>query len=78
MPFSSPYLNYDPNLLPQAQSDYIVIPGNDHQRGRFELAFSQIGMSCFVGVSLGGALGLYNGLKATTMAGQIGKLRRTQ
>lgn len=27
---------------------------------------------------LGGAAGLYNGLKATTLAGQIGKIRRTQ
>jgi import inner membrane translocase subunit TIM23 len=31
-----------------------------------------------IGASVGGASGFYNGLKATTLAGQTGKLRRTQ
>lgn len=31
---------------------------------------------CYSG--LGATAGLYNGLKATTLAGQVGKIRRTQ
>lgn len=31
-----------------------------------------------IGAALGGASGFYNGLKATTLAGETGKLRRTQ
>lgn len=52
--------------------------GSSKQRGRFELAFGQIGGSCMVGAAIGGGVGFYNGLKATTLAGQTGKLRRTQ
>lgn len=77
-PFSSPYLNYDPGYLPQAQPEFIFLDGASKQRGRFELAFGQIGGSCMIGAALGGASGFYNGLKATTLAGQTGKLRRTQ
>ncbi|RZC36705.1 mitochondrial import inner membrane translocase subunit Tim23, partial [Asbolus verrucosus] len=77
-PFSSPYLNFDPSYLPQAQPEFIFLDGASKQRGRFELAFGQIGGSCMIGASAGGASGFYNGLKATTLAGQTGKLRRTQ
>lgn len=78
-PFSSPYLNYDPGYLQAAtQPEYIFLDGSNKQRGRFELAFGQIGASCMVGASIGGATGLYNGLRATTLAGEVGKLRRTQ
>lgn len=52
--------------------------GHNKQRGRFELAFGQIGGSCMIGAGIGGVTGFYNGLKATTLAGQAGKLRRTQ
>lgn len=76
--FSSPYLNYDPGYIPQAQPEFIFLEGASKQRGRFELAFGQIGGSCMVGGTLGGASGFYNGLRATTLAGQTGKLRRTQ
>jgi len=77
-PFSSPYLNFDPGYVPQAQPEFIFLDGGAKQRGRFELAFGQIGGSCMIGAASGGALGFYNGLKATTLAGQTGKLRRTQ
>ncbi|XP_071050140.1 mitochondrial import inner membrane translocase subunit Tim23 isoform X2 [Onthophagus taurus] len=77
-PFSSPYLNYDPVYMPQSQPEYIFLDGNSKQRGRFELAFGQIGASCMIGAGIGGAMGLYNGLRATTLEGQTGKLRRTQ
>lgn len=76
--FSSPYLNIDPSYIPQTQPEFIFLDGASKQRGRFELAFGQIGGSCMIGATLGGGSGFYNGLKATTLAGQIGKLRRTQ
>jgi len=76
-PFQSPYLNYDSVYVP-AQPEYIFLDGSNKQRGRFELAFGQIGASCMVGAAFGGGTGFYNGLKATTLAGQTGALRRTQ
>lgn len=42
------------------------------------MAFSQIGAACIIGAGIGGATGLYRGIKATALAGQTGKLRRTQ
>lgn len=61
VPSPSPYLNYqpynDPNqyIIPNAE------PG--HQRGRFELAFSQIGGSVLTGALFGGTLGTVRGFK---------------
>lgn len=78
-PFVSPYLNFDPAYLPEAtQPEFIFPEGASKQRGRFELAFSQIGASCMVGAGIGGASGFYNGLRMTVLEGQTGKLRRTQ
>ncbi|KRT83821.1 hypothetical protein AMK59_3884 [Oryctes borbonicus] len=77
-PFLSPYLNYDPIYMPPSQPEYIFLDGSNKQRGRFELAFGQIGASCMIGASIGGGMGFINGLKATTLEGQTGKLRRTQ
>lgn len=75
----SPYLNFDPAYLPQTtQPEFIFPEGASKQRGRFELAFSQIGTSCMIGAAVGGVAGLYNGLKVTTLEGQTGKLKRTQ
>lgn len=74
----SPYLNFNPVYLPQTQPEFIFPEGASHQRGRSELAFSQIGVSCMLGAGIGGISGLYNGLKTTTLAGHTGKLRRTQ
>lgn len=44
----SPYLNYDPRILQQSQPEFIFPEGASKQRGRFELAFSQIGSSVMV------------------------------
>lgn len=62
----------------QAQPEFIFPEGASKQRGRFELAFSQIGSSVMIGASIGGIAGFYNGIKATNLANQTGKLRRTQ
>lgn len=64
--------------MPPSQPEYIFLDGGNKQRGRFELAFGQIGVSCMIGASIGGGMGFVNGLKATTLEGQTGKLRRTQ
>nr|QBH72745.1 hypothetical protein [Liposcelis bostrychophila] len=74
----SPYLNFDPGYLPPNQPEFIFLEGGSKQRGRFELAFSQIGASCMAGAALGGVGGFYNGMKSTTKLGQTGALRRTQ
>ncbi|XP_074104920.1 translocase of inner mitochondrial membrane 23 isoform X1 [Cotesia typhae] len=80
----SPYLNFDPAFLPTNQPEFItsdglvITDGAGRSRGRFELAFGQIGASCMIGAGIGGMRGFYRGLKATTMEGQTGKLRRTQ
>lgn len=72
----SPYLNVDTEFIPKPE--FIFPEGAAKQRGRFELAFGQIGASCMTGATIGGLGGLYNGLKQTTLEGQTGKLRRTQ
>lgn len=61
VPPPSPYLNYQPYNDP---NQYIIpnaMPG--HTRGRFELAFSQIGGSVLTGAAFGGTLGTFRGLK---------------
>lgn len=74
----SPYLNFDVTHLPPSQPEFIFPEGAVKQRGRFEFAFSQIGASCIIGAGLGGGVGFYKGLKSTALAGQSGKLWRTQ
>lgn len=74
----SPYLNFDPAYFPISQPEFVFPEGFANQRGRFELAFTQIGGACTIGAAVGGASGFYRGLKVTTFAGQTGKLRRTQ
>lgn len=39
----SPYLNFDPAYLQTTQPEFIALEGASQKRGRFELAFSQIG-----------------------------------
>lgn len=73
----SPYLNYDARYL-QTQPEFIFPEGASKQRGRFELAFSQIGSSAMIGAGVGGLAGFYNGMRTTALANQTGKLRRTQ
>ncbi|XP_065724748.2 mitochondrial import inner membrane translocase subunit Tim23 isoform X1 [Drosophila suzukii] len=74
----SPYLNYDSRYLQQAQPEFIFPEGANKQRGRFELAFSQIGTSVMIGGGIGGMAGVYNGIKVTKALEQTGTLRRTQ
>lgn len=74
----SPYLNYNARYLQQAQPEFIFPEGANKQRGRFELAFSQIGTSVMVGAGVGGLAGFYNGLRTTSALKQTGTLRRTQ
>ncbi|XP_043501242.1 mitochondrial import inner membrane translocase subunit Tim23 isoform X1 [Polistes fuscatus] len=74
----SPYLNFDPSYLPPRDPQYIFPEGAVKQRGRFELAFGQIGAACIIGAGIGASTGLYRGIRATALAGQTGKLRRTQ
>ncbi|XP_050702939.1 mitochondrial import inner membrane translocase subunit Tim23-like [Eriocheir sinensis] len=74
----SPYLNFDPSYLQTSQPEFIALEGQPQKRGRFELAFSQIGGSCLIGAGLGGGQGLYRGLMETAAAGHTGKIRRTQ
>lgn len=74
----SPYLNYDSRFLRQAQPEFIFPEGANKQRGRFELAFSQIGTCVMIGGGIGGIAGIYNGFKVTNALNQTGKLRRTQ
>lgn len=78
--FSSPYLNFDPQVLPQSsQPEYIFLEGaGSKQRGRFELSFSLIGSSCMVGSTLGGLRGFYTGLQMTSIQNQTSTYNRTQ
>merc|ERR1712042_177772 len=72
----SPYLNFDPALINPTNQDAFIFPEGigSRQRGRFELAFSQIGGS----VLTGGAVGLFKGAAETRQADYRGALRRTQ
>lgn len=75
----SPYMNFDPSYLTlNAEPQFIMPEGASQRRGRFELAFSQIGGSVCIGAGIGGVNGLYNGLKETKTAQLIGPVRRTQ
>lgn len=74
----SPYLNYDARLLQQAKPEFIFPEGANKQRGRFELAFSQIGTSVMVGAGIGGLAGFYNGMIISKSLNHTGKLWRTQ
>lgn len=83
---TSPYLNFDPKIIsPNAhQSEWIFPDGaiNRPQRGRFEMAFSQIGGSVLSGASMGGLYGAVNGFNATKMLGEASNvswgIRRSQ
>ncbi|XP_050428635.1 mitochondrial import inner membrane translocase subunit Tim23-like [Adelges cooleyi] len=76
----SPYFNYDPSILSQStQSEYIYLEGaGSKQRGRFELAFSQMGTSCLTGAVIGSLRGMYTGFKTTSMENQTTTYKRTQ
>jgi len=76
----SPYLNFDPTLLPQSsQPEYIFLEGaGSKQRGRFELSFTEIGTSCLIGATLGTIRGVYSGIKMTSTENQTITYNRTQ
>jgi import inner membrane translocase subunit TIM23 len=61
----SPYLNFDPAYISSPESQFIYPEGASPRRGRFELAFSQIGGSVLLGGAAGGVNGMYKGLKDT-------------
>lgn len=75
----SPYLNFNPAYVtPGAEPEFIFPEGASARRGRFELAFAQIGASVFVGATAGGLNGAYTGLNETRVAQLTGTVRRTQ
>jgi len=75
----SPYLNFDPAYIgPSQESQFIFPEGANQRRGRFELAFSQIGGSVFAGGLFGGVNGLYQGYRETATNALTGAVRRTQ
>ncbi|CAH1794548.1 unnamed protein product [Owenia fusiformis] len=73
-----PYLNVDPSLVGPGGAEYIFPEGASKTRGRFEMAFSQIGGSVFAGGAVGGANGIITGIKETAAAQLTGPVRRTQ
>ncbi|CAG0880644.1 unnamed protein product, partial [Cyprideis torosa] len=73
----SPYLDVNPAFI-NSQPEFILMEGASSRRGRFELAFSQIGGSCMTGAALGGVNGFYTGLRDTALAGHTGSVKRTQ
>ncbi|XP_023227351.1 mitochondrial import inner membrane translocase subunit Tim23 [Centruroides vittatus] len=75
----SPYLNVDPTYITQGGGPEWIFPeGASRQRGRFELAFSQIGGAVATGATIGGIHGFYTGWKETAAAGMTKSIRRTQ
>jgi len=71
----SPYLNIDTSYL-QSTPEYLF--DQETKRGKMEKSFSAIGSAVCIGASLGGAYGLYDGVRQTALADLSGKLRRTQ
>ena len=59
----SPYLNIDRSIFKNREPQYIMPEGAAQHRGRFEMAFSQIGGCVIMGALGGGVQGLYHTLK---------------
>lgn len=74
----SPYLNVDPAYLSQGGPEWIFPEGSSRQRGRFELAFSQIGGAVMTGAFLGGVQGFYSGMKDVSGKEQKVSVKRAQ
>jgi len=66
VPLYSPYLNFDPSYINSGGPEYILPEGASARRGRFELAFSQIGTCVIGGSAVGGARGLFQGIRETS------------
>jgi len=71
----SPYLNIDTSYL-QSSPEYLF--DQETKRGKMEKSFSAIGTAVCIGAGIGGAHGLYDGVRQTALADLSGKLRRTQ
>ncbi|CAG2118222.1 unnamed protein product, partial [Medioppia subpectinata] len=77
----SPYLQFDPLLLEaNAGKSEFIFPDGGHRanRGRFELAFSQIGSSVMTGAGIGGTIGVYRGLRVVSELKESVAVRRSQ
>lgn len=65
----SPFFDFDPAIInPGANEAQWIFPDgaiNRPSRGRFELAFGQIGTSVMTGGAIGGVIGGVNGFKST-------------
>lgn len=72
----SPYLNIDPSYLQSEAPEFIF--NQEQKRGLMEKSFTAIGSSVLVGGAVGGAYGLYDGIRKTAMSEMKGRLRRTQ
>ncbi len=72
----SPYLNVNQNYLQTQVPEFLV--NQEQRKGRIERSFTGIGGSVIVGSAVGGAYGLFDGVRQTALAGMKGKLRRTQ
>ena len=53
-------------------------PLKETKRGNLENSFTAIGSSVLLGGAIGGAYGLYDGVRLTALSQMKGKLRRTQ
>ncbi|XP_054166778.1 mitochondrial import inner membrane translocase subunit Tim23-like [Oppia nitens] len=77
----SPYLQFDPLLLEAngGKSEFIFPDGGQRaNRGRFELAFSQIGSSVMTGAGIGGAMGAVRGVQSVSQLQESIAVRRSQ
>jgi len=72
----SPYLNIDPSYLQNSAPEYIF--DTEAKRGKLEKSFTAIGSSVCIGAGIGGAYGLYDGVRQTALGTMSGRLRRTQ
>lgn len=71
----SPYLNIDTSYL-SSNPEYLF--DTETKRGKMEKSFSAIGSAVCIGSSIGGAYGVYDGVRQTALSGLTGRLRRTQ
>jgi len=72
----SPYLNVDTSYLQSESPEFIF--NQEQKRGVMEKSFTAIGSSVLVGGAIGGAYGVYDGIRHTALAQMKGRLRRTQ
>lgn len=72
----SPYLNIDPSYLQSSAPEYLF--DQEAKRGKMEKSFTAIGTAVCMGAALGGAYGLYDGVRQTAASDLTGRLRRTQ